>query len=51
MCTLSLVAASGGSSLDTGHGLLMAVGSLVAEHGPRALALQQLHLTDSRAQA
>ena len=30
---LSLVAAAGGYSLVVGHGLLIAVASLVAEHG------------------
>ena len=31
-CSLSLVAAGGGSSLVEGHGLLIVVASLVAEH-------------------
>ena len=38
----SLVVASGGYSLVVVHGLLMAVVSLVAEHGSRACGLQQL---------
>ena len=32
-CGLSLIVASGGYSLVAGHGLLIAVVSLVAEHG------------------
>ena len=42
VCKLSLVAVSGGSFLDVVHELLIAVASLVAEHGPRAHALQKL---------
>ena len=38
-CGLSLVVASGGYSLVTGHGLLIAVASLVAEHGLSVLWL------------
>ena len=33
VCRLSLIATSGGYSLVAGHGLLIAVASLVAEHG------------------
>ena len=37
---LSLVVANGGYSLVSVHGLLVAVASLVAEHGLLALGLQ-----------
>ena len=39
-CGLSLVAASRGYSLAAVHGLLIAVASLVAEHGIQAHQLQ-----------
>jgi len=41
---LSLVAVSGGYSVDVMQGLLFAVASLVADHRPWGLGLQQLQL-------
>ena len=46
---LSLVAANGGYSLDVMQGLLFAVASLVADHRPWGLGLQQLQLMGSTA--
>ena len=51
MSWLSVVAASGGSSLVAVHRLLIAVASLVAEHERWARRLQLLQLMGSRAHA